>query len=152
MLGRALKDDHFDVVMAGFSLLNPSARQRVFAKTTERGVGALAMRVVGRLLSDPGALRQTVEGLLERGELDPHLIDASNPLGFLQESPDAASVVEAAYRFAGHEPGVDVVLTGTGNPVHLEANIAAILAPPLPVEALDRLARVFGRLDCLSGD
>ena len=44
----------------------------------------------------------------------------------------AESVIDAAYRFARHEPGIDVVLFGTGNVAHLRANIASILRPPLP--------------------
>ena len=33
MLPRALADDHFDVVMVGFNLINPSSRERVFPLT-----------------------------------------------------------------------------------------------------------------------
>jgi L-galactose dehydrogenase len=55
-------------------------------------------------------------------------------------------VIEAAYRYARHEPGADVVLFGTGNPAHLEANIASILKPPLPAADSARLAELFGEL------
>jgi hypothetical protein len=44
------------------------------------------------------------------------------------------------------------VLTGTGNPEHLKANIAAILKPPLPQAALDKLNGLFGDLDFLTGN
>ncbi|HET7008805.1 MAG TPA: aldo/keto reductase, partial [Candidatus Binatia bacterium] len=65
---------------------------------------------------------------------------------------DAATLPEAAYRFCRHEQGVDVVLTGTGNPDHLKENIAAILKPPLPDSALAKLEKLFGGLDSLTGN
>jgi hypothetical protein len=45
-----------------------------------------------------------------------------------------------------HEPGVDVVLFGTGDSAHLRSNIASILGPPLPQQDRDRLAELFGHL------
>jgi L-galactose dehydrogenase len=79
-------------------------------------------------------------------------VDADDPLGFLLEKGAAATIPEAAYRFCRHEPAVDVVLTGTGNPEHLKANIQAILKPPLPQPALERLEKVFGELDSLTAN
>jgi aryl-alcohol dehydrogenase-like predicted oxidoreductase len=152
MLARALTDDHFDVVMTGFNLLNPSARTRVFPMTIAHDVGTLIMFAVRRALSDPAALREAVAGLIERGEVDGREVDAEDPLGFVRGRPDVASVVEAAYRFCRHEPGAQVVLTGTGNVDHLQANVAAICAPPLPAEVLDRLRRLFGSVDSVSGN
>ena len=152
MLARALPDDHFDVVMTGFHLLNPSARTRVFPGTLKHDVGTLIMFAVRRNLSDPAALREAVAGLIERGEIDAGQVDAADPLGFLRGRDDIGSVVEAAYRFCRHEPGAQVVLTGTGDVKHLEANLAAIQQPPLPAEVLDRLERLFGTVDSVSGN
>jgi hypothetical protein len=45
-----------------------------------------------------------------------------------------------------HEPGVDVVLFGTGDPQHLRENIAAVLAPPLPLADRQTLTALFGHL------
>jgi len=152
MLPRALADDHFDVVMVGFNLVNPSARGRVFPLTLARDVGTLIMFAVRRQLSDPAALRDAVADLIARGEIDAGLIDAADPLGFLRGHADVGSVVEAAYRFCRHEPGAGVILTGTGDAAHLEANIAAIQAPPLPQAARSRLAALLGRVDSVSGN
>ncbi len=110
------------------------------------------MFAVRRQLSDPAALRDAVAGLIERGEVDAALVDAADPLGFLKGRPDIASVVEAAYRFCRHEPGAQVILTGTGDVAHLEANIAAIEAPPLPPDVLERLTALFGSVDSVSGN
>ena len=53
---------------------------------------------------------------------------------------------DAAYRFVRHEPGVDVVLFGTGDHAHLKSNIASLLKPPLPAADRARLAELFGHL------
>ena len=74
------------------------------------------------------------------------LAETEDPLGFLIHEGGAESVIDAAYRFARHEPGVDVVLFGTGDPEHLRTNIASLLAPPLPEADRDRLASLFGHL------
>ncbi len=152
MLARALPDDHFDVVMTGFNLLNPSARARVFPITRERDVGTLIMFAVRRALSDPSALNEVVARLVEGGEVDASRLDRGDPLGFLRGREDIGSLVEAAYRFCRHEPGAEVVLTGTGDTAHLEANIAAIQAPPLAPDIQARLALLFGGVNSVSGN
>jgi aryl-alcohol dehydrogenase-like predicted oxidoreductase len=152
MLPRALADDHFDVIMVGFNLVNPSARERVLPLTMAHDVGTLIMFAVRRQLSDPAALKETVAGLIARGEVDGGEIDPADPLGFLRDHAGIGSVVEAAYRFCRHEPGAQVILTGTGDVAHLEANLAAIQAPPLPADVLERLTRLFGKVDSVSGN
>jgi aryl-alcohol dehydrogenase-like predicted oxidoreductase len=152
MLPRALADDHFDVIMVGFNLVNPSARERVFPVAQAQDAGTLIMFAVRRQLSDPAALREAVAGLIARGEVDGDQVDASDPLGFLRDHAGIGSVVEAAYRFCRHEPGAQVILTGTGDVAHLEANLAATQAPALPADVLERLARVFGKVDSVSGN
>ena len=47
---------------------------------------------------------------------------------------------------ANNEPGVDVVLFGTGSPEHLRTNIASILKPPLPEADRLQLTTLFGHL------
>ena len=152
MLPRALSDDHFDVVMVGFNLVNPSARRLVFPLTRARDVGTLIMFAVRRQLSDPAALAEAAAGLIARGEVEAGLIDAADPMGFLRDHAGIGSIVEAAYRFCRHEPGAQVILTGTGDVAHLEANIAAIQAPPLPEDVQARLALIFGQVDSVSGN
>jgi hypothetical protein len=41
---------------------------------------------------------------------------------------------------------VDVVVFGTGEPDHLRANIASLLAPPLPMADRSTLTKPFGHL------
>ena len=152
MLQRALPDDCFDVVMVGFNLLNPSARDRVFPQTIRNDVGTLIMFAVRRALSRPEALSELVAGLVERGEVDARELNPEDPLRFLRERADITSVVEAAYRFCRHEPGAHVILTGTGSPDHLTENVAAIQAPPLPEDVQTTLRQLFGGVDSVSGN
>ena len=152
MLQRALLDDCWDVMMVGFNLLNPSARHRVFPQTRDKDIGVEVMFAVRRTLSQPDELRRVAGQLVEEGRIPEGSIDLHDPLGFLLRSGRDRSVVESAYRFARHEPGCQVVLTGTGNAAHLEENISSINAPPLTTEEAEGLRRLFGHLDHLSGN
>jgi L-galactose dehydrogenase len=151
MLQESLQEDVWDVVMVGFNLLNPSARKTVFPLTRVNRVGVLNMFAVRRALSHPDRLKSLCDELVHKGVLPRGSIDSTDPLGFLLEG-DVATMPEAAYRFCRHEPGIDVVLTGTGNPEHLKANIEAILKPPLPPPSLQRLQELFGHLDSLTAN
>ena len=156
MLHTALQDDHFDVIMVGFNLLNPAARHSVFPLTLEHDVGTLIMFAVRRALSQPDALAKALDGLIASGQIERQVdggaINASDPLAFVADHPDVRSLVEAAYRYCRHEPGAHVVLTGTGSIDHLTENVASILAPPLPDALLGRLNSLFGAVDSVSGD
>ncbi|MPZ75421.1 MAG: aldo/keto reductase [Deltaproteobacteria bacterium] len=152
MLHESLMENLWDVVMVGFNLLNPSARKAVFLLTASNRVGVLNMFAVRRALSQPDRLRSLCGELLEKGMIPRDAVDADDPLGFLLEEGVAATLPEAAYRFCRHEPAVDIVLTGTGNPEHLKANIEAILKPALPQQTLGRLEQLFGELDSLTAN
>ena len=147
MLRRGLRDSWWDVIMVGFNLLNPSARRSVFPLTLEKGVGTLVMFAVRRALSQPAQLDKLLREM-ERNAL----VEPGADIEFLTQNGCAESLTEAAYRFCVHEPGADVVLTGTGDDGHLEANIAAALKPPLPPEALERLEALFGDVDSVTGN
>jgi aryl-alcohol dehydrogenase-like predicted oxidoreductase len=147
MLQLALPDDYFDVIMVGYSILNPSAQRTVFPKTLEKDVGTLIMFAVRRALSRPDALSEllgTLEGTFDH--------DPASVLEYVATHPEIASLVQAAYRFCRHQPGAHVILTGTGNARHLEDNVASICAPPLPANVLERLDATFGLVDSVSGN
>jgi L-galactose dehydrogenase len=110
------------------------------------------MFAVRKALATPDGVRRVVAGMHERGEVSGDAIDLDDPLGFLLDGTGATSLAEAAYRFARHEPGCHVVLTGTGSVDHLDANVAAINAPPLPEPHQARLRTLFGHLATVSGD
>jgi len=119
--------------------------------TREKKVGVLCMFAVRKALSNPAQLEIDIGRIFERGQADPALVKTKGTLDFLAHDGVAGSIPEAAYRFCRHTPGIDVVLTGTGNAAHLKENLASIQCPPLPPAILEKLAAMFGRVDCVSG-
>lgn len=152
MLQVGLKDDVWDVVMVGFSLLNPSARHSVFSITQAKNIGTQCMFAVRTALSRPAVLRELMQRLVAEGLVPASSFHPDSPLDFLSELGVAHSLQEAAYRYCLHEPGVDVVLSGTSNPEHLKANAKALSGPPLPSGALERLDAMFAKVDSISGN
>ncbi len=152
MLIQAMQSGVWDVVMVGFNLLNPCARQSVLAQARAMNVGVLNMHAVRTSLSNPDRLKEALETAAEAGQLGQSPSAAADALARLVNEAGAASLTELAYRFCRHEPGVDVVLTGTGRLEHLQANLAAIDGDPLPVSVSAGLERLFGSVDCLSGE
>jgi aryl-alcohol dehydrogenase-like predicted oxidoreductase len=146
MLQRAVADGVWDVAMVGFHMMHQNAREAVFPLTRQYRVGTLLMFAVRNIFSRPGQLAATMRELAAEGEVPQWLAETEDPLDFLIYEGGAKSVIDAAYRFARHEPGVDVVLFGTGDPEHLRTNIASLLAPPLPEMDRARLASLFGHL------
>lgn len=151
MMSRAVGDDYWDVIMVGHNILNQSARDRVLAETIRRDIGVLCMFAVRDALSRPEKLRQTIAELVEQGRIDRQAVDLQDPLGFLTREAGAESLPDAAYRFCRAEPGIHVVLSGTGSMEHLEQNVASILRPPLPADVRQRLMDIFARVDSVSG-
>ncbi len=146
MLERAVEEPLFEVVMLAFHIMNQNARKPVLEKARANRIGTLCMFAVRNIFSRPGLLEETIAALAAEGKLPAALAKEKNPLGFLVHAAGAQSMVDAAYRFARHEPGIDVVLFGTGSIDHLRANIASILRPPLPKADVQRLYDLFGHL------
>ena len=151
MLGRAICDPHWDVVMTGFNMLNQNARVTVFPRTLENRIGTTVMCAVRRAFSRSEKLREILDRLAANGHEGLSTLDRNDPLGFLVRPDGALTLPDAAYRFCRHEPGVDCVLFGTGNIGHIGTNIASILRPPLPESDLARLSDLCGQVDTESG-
>lgn len=152
ILQQALKDDYWDVVMVGFNLLNQSARDRVFSKAVANNVGTLVMYAVRKALSQPARLREVCAELVRQGLVDGDALNPEEPLDFLIGKEQTSTIVDAAYRYCRHEPGVHVVLSGTGRIDHLKDNIESLTQPPLPESDTTRLKEIFGKVDCITGN
>jgi len=87
------------------------------------------------MFGDPNYVRDRLDGQDWMG--------SEPPLAFLTQDPDVDSFVEAAYRFCRWESGVDVLLSGTGNIAHLEANVDSVVKPPLKAIHLEQLESLF---------
>jgi aryl-alcohol dehydrogenase-like predicted oxidoreductase len=150
MLARAIEEEPWEVVMLAYSLMNQGARRRIFPTTQRRGIGTLLMFVVRNIFSNAAYRADIFARLVEQGQLDASMLATiragGDPLGFLVGDGGAESITDAAYRYARHEPGVDVVLFGTGDKAHVAANVASILRPPLPPPVVERLHAAFGQL------
>ena len=146
MLQRALAEPRWAVYMLAYHMLNQGARRDLFPRTQAAGVGTLLMFVVRNIFSQPGVLAETMRRLAGEGKVPAELAAKGNPLDFLLHEGGATSLTDAAYRFARHEPGADIVLFGTSRIDHLEANIRSIIAPPLPKADVERLYALFGHL------
>jgi aryl-alcohol dehydrogenase-like predicted oxidoreductase len=151
MLKDALKDDVWDVMMVGFNLLNQTARETVLQPALKQNVGILIMFAVRLALSKPDRLRETLQQLIDAGEVDPSEIDLENPLAFALGGAGGVDLPDVAYRFCNFEPGVHVTLSGTGNPAHLQANIDSFSRPPLPDAVVERLKYIFRNSDSVTG-
>ncbi len=147
MLARATAEAPWEVVMLAYSLVNQGARRNIFPVTKRRGVGTLLMFVVRNIFSNDAYRRAVFAKLVEDGLLDKSVIaGGDDPLAFVVTEGGAESITDAAYRYARHEDGADVILFGTGNQAHVKANIESILRPPLPAPVVERLHATFGHL------
>ena len=153
MMKKAVPDNHFDVVMVGYNMINPSAAKCVFPDAIKLNTGILCMFAVRTALSNPEQLLADIEKIIAANQAGEGLIASKDALDFIVsgDSPAAASIMEAAYRFCRHTPPIHVVLTGTGNADHLRDNLRSINLPALPREILERLETLFGCVDCVSG-
>lgn len=146
MLELALRDDVWEVFMVGFHMMHQGARKNVFPLTRQKGIGTLLMFAVRSIFADPPRVAREIKELAAKGLVDKSLAASNDPLGFLVHESGAANITEAAYRFVRHEPGVDIVLFGTGDADHLRSNIFSLLKPPLPQADRDKLTVLFGHL------
>ncbi|HEX3990685.1 MAG TPA: aldo/keto reductase, partial [Acetobacteraceae bacterium] len=146
MMQQAAADTPWDTAMFAFNLMAQVARENVFPLTLKNRVGTLMMFAVRSIFARPDQLAATVKDLAAKGLVPADLAASDEPLGFLVHPDGASSVTDAAYRYVRHEPGVDVVLFGTGSPEHLKANVASILKPPLPEADRAKLQTLFSHL------
>jgi len=146
MLAQAIHEAPWEVIMLAYSLMNQGARRKIFPVTQRQGIGTLLMFVVRNIFSNAAYRRDVVAKLVEQGQLDRSILSDGDPLGFLVDDGAAESITDAAYRYARHEQGADVILFGTGNKAHVEQNVASILRPPLPAAIVERLHALFGHL------
>ena len=149
MLQRAAADDAFAVGMVAFNMLHRTASDALFPLTQKHGMGTLVMHAVRSIFARPDFLASSIRALAAEGKAAAALAEGDAPLDFLVHEGGAASMTDAAYRFARHSAGVDVVLFGTGSADHLRSNVASLLAPPLPAADIAKLLELFGSVSGL---
>jgi L-galactose dehydrogenase len=131
MLAGAAASGSFDTMMLGLNLVNRTGSP-IAAEARTSGIGVIAMCAL-----QPFRSQASIDALLRWS-------GASMPrLTALLRAHDVGSLQEAAMRFCRHDSGADLVLTGTGDIRHLEANVTAAAAAPLPVPLARELSRLF---------
>lgn len=146
MLSRAVQDDHWDTMMLAFHMMHQNARKVVLPATQKKKIGTLVMFAVRNIFAKPERVAKAMQELAAAGKVPKALAEDPSPLGFLIHEGGASSLTDAAYRFARYEPGNDVVLFGTGDVNHVEANIASLNRPPLPAADRQKLIDLFSHL------
>ena len=156
---RALEARGLDTAQVCYNLLNPSAGAAVPAgfpaqdfggllgRARAHGVGVIVIRALaGGALS--GALERhpiavpTLEPIASGPDYATD-VERARRLDVLVREGHAASVVEAALRFAAAGPGVSTVLVGCSSLAQLEEAAQALARGPLPPAALERLAEAW---------
>jgi len=145
-----------DSAQVVYNMLNPSAAEelpanypaqdygRLFDHTQGAGVGVVGIRVLAGGALSGSAERHPIAGPAPepigsamRYDAD---VDRARRLIPLVEEGFAASLTEAATRFALSHPTMGTILVGMATPQQFEDALAAVEQGPLPRAALDRLS------------
>ena len=146
----------FDSAQVVYNMLNPSAAGalpasypaqdygRLFDHTKAAGVGVVGIRVLAGGALSGSAERHPIAGpapepIGSAMSYDAD-IDRARRLMPLVEEGFAASLTEAATRFALSHPAMGTILVGMATPQQFEDALAAAEKGPLPQAALDRLS------------
>ena len=148
----------FDSAQVVYNMLNPSVAEklpanypaqdygRLFDHTQAAGVGVVGIRVLAGGALSGSAERHPIAspppepiGSAMNYDAD---IDRARRLMPLVKEGFAASLTEAATRFAISHPAMGTILVGMATPQQFEDALAAVQKGPLPQAALDRLSEL----------
>jgi aryl-alcohol dehydrogenase-like predicted oxidoreductase len=155
-LHRVIDARAFDSAQVVYNMLNPSAATelppnypaqdygRLFDHTTAAGVGVVGIRVLAGGALSGSTERHPIaspppEPIGSAMSYDADVARARRLLPLVKEG-FAASLTEAATRFAISHAAMGTILVGMATPQQFEDALAAVQKGPLPSAALDRLA------------
>jgi aryl-alcohol dehydrogenase-like predicted oxidoreductase len=154
-LQQAIDSGAFDSAQVVYNMLNPSAATglpanypaqdygRLFDHTQAAGVGVVGIRVLAGGALSGSAQRHPIaspppEPIGSAMSYDADVARARRLLPLLKEG-FAASLTEAATRFAISHPAVGTILVGMATPQEFEDALTAVQKGPLPPAAIDAL-------------
>jgi aryl-alcohol dehydrogenase-like predicted oxidoreductase len=158
-LYRVIDAGAFDSAQVVYNMLNPSAGivlpshypaqdyGRLFEHTTKAGVGVVGIRVLaggglsGSIERHPIA-SPPPEPIGSAMSYEADVMRARRLMPLVQEG-FAATLTEAATRFAISHPAVGTILVGIAAPHQFETALVAVEKGPLPPAALDRLSALL---------
>ena len=146
----------FDSAQVVYNMLNPSAAValppnypaqdygRLFEHTKAAGVGVVGIRVLAGGALSGSAERHPIaspppEPIGSALNYDADVARARRLMPLVEEG-FAASLTEAATRFALSHPAIGTILVGMATPQQFEDALAAVRKGPLPAGALERLS------------
>src|SRR6201988_1702184 len=155
-LHQVIDSGAFDSAQIVYNMLNPSAGEglpqnypaqdyrRLFDRTKAAGVGVVGIRVLagGGLSGSPERhpiASAAPEPIGSAMSYDADIERARRLMPLVAEG-FAATLTEAATRFALSHPAMGTILVGMATPQQFEDALAAVEKGPLPQAALDRLA------------
>jgi len=145
----------FDSAQVVYNMLNPSAAAelpanypaqdygRLFEHTRAAGIGVVGIRVLAGGALSASAERHPIaspppEPIGSAMSYDADVARARRLMPLVEEG-FAASLTEAATRFALSHSAMGTILVGMATPQQFEDALAAVQKGPLPTDALDRL-------------
>lgn len=145
-ISKAIDANIFDVVMLAFSMMNQNAKKQILLQTSKKNIGTMGMFVVRSLFSVPGRLKEEITKLVNDQKLPIWFLDEKEPLEFVLKNSGAENIIDACYRYARHQKGIDSILFGTSSIKHLKNNIKSILSPQLLKETIEKIDQYFNHL------
>lgn len=149
MLARAVNEGAFDSIMIGFNALDQSGKP-IAARAQQNRKGVIAMCAV-RAFRKQESLQVVMDRLVASGCIEKNDGDAGRLVSLLTTN-GVSSLPEAAIRFCRHELKPSVILCGTGDRAHLDADVKACQAEPLPEVVSAEFRRLFSKLISPTGD
>jgi len=158
-LQRVIDARAFDSAQVVYNMLNPSAAVavpanypaqdygRLFDHTIAAGVGVVGIRVLAGGALSGSAERHPIAGpapepIGSAMSYEADIARAQRLIALVKEGW-AASLTEAATRFAISHPAMGTILVGMATPQQFEDALAAVERGPLPEAALNRLASLW---------
>ena len=158
-LQRVIDARAFDSAQVVYNMLNPSAAVavpanypaqdygRLFDHTIAAGVGVVGIRVLAGGALSGSAERHPIAGpapepIGSAMSYEADVARAQRLIALVKEGW-AASLTEAATRFAISHPAMGTILVGMATPQQFEDALAAVERGPLPAAALNRLASLW---------
>ena len=149
----------FDSAQVVYNMLNPSAAcelpknypaqdyRQLFEQTRQAGVGVIGIRVLAGGALSGSTDRHPIaspppEPIGSAMSYDADVARAQRLMPLVKEG-FAASLTEAATRFAISHSGIGTILVGIATPHQFEDALAAVAKGPLPPAALERLSTLL---------
>ena len=147
-LSMGLKDDLYDVVMAGYNIFNQSAERSIFPLCRENNVGVLNIYTVRNVFRDHQRLTETIEELKAKDLL----VDNFTVDEFLLLLPEGDTLVSTAYKFAAANDAVSTIMVTSSSIEHLRENVFITESKPLPDEVVHIFQELFRKIEIPVGN